>query len=366
MHTHQRVIKLIRKAELGDVKSQFDLASLYYTVKFVEQNYEIARYWFEKAAAQGHEDAIFNLRLCEMKMNTNIVKNAILSILNYKSETMANYLYTKKRNIIRDYSETFFIWYFKIIGNTICKKLNISTKNNREERNIIYTQLIDILKNDNHISYAFYQKYIDVFSLYCILDHRYNDVLEIDDYKDILDLLLIKFSTNISRYSNEDEEESTKQILEISILQDISEQYFIDKILDYMGKLYGIELPTDKFFLHFLYIYLLVIHCLSAIRLNKVDFPTQLGNDPEKIIKIILNNQYIENILYFEYRDIYHSMYFFVNDLLSIEDFHNILILFITKGSSFNKLLTVTAFPMVDDNQCLNYIKSSYESPRNI
>lgn len=48
---------IFRAEELNEVKIQYRLAVIYQTGDRTEQNLEQARYWFERAAAQGHEDA---------------------------------------------------------------------------------------------------------------------------------------------------------------------------------------------------------------------------------------------------------------------------------------------------------------------
>ena len=43
---------LIKKAEAGDKKAQYDLGRCYLFGKMVEQNYDIADSWFQKVAEQ--------------------------------------------------------------------------------------------------------------------------------------------------------------------------------------------------------------------------------------------------------------------------------------------------------------------------
>lgn len=55
--TPQEIDTLTKKAEAGDVETQFDLANAYYE----QQDYAKAKWWWKKAAAQGLADAKFNL-----------------------------------------------------------------------------------------------------------------------------------------------------------------------------------------------------------------------------------------------------------------------------------------------------------------
>ena len=55
---------LTAKAEKGDAEAQYNLAKCYYDGKEVEQSFEKAAEWFEKAAQQGYAKAQYFLGLC--------------------------------------------------------------------------------------------------------------------------------------------------------------------------------------------------------------------------------------------------------------------------------------------------------------
>lgn len=51
----------IEKAEQGDVEAQYNLGTMYYEGKGIEQSDEKAFYWWLKAAEQGHMNAQFQV-----------------------------------------------------------------------------------------------------------------------------------------------------------------------------------------------------------------------------------------------------------------------------------------------------------------
>ena len=52
---------LLQAAEQGRAESQVSLGFMYHNALGVPQDYQQARYWYEKAAAQGNADAQYNL-----------------------------------------------------------------------------------------------------------------------------------------------------------------------------------------------------------------------------------------------------------------------------------------------------------------
>ena len=53
--------QLLKYAEAGDLKAQWDLSNMYYEGNGVTQDNEKAFYWTSKAALQGHITSQFNL-----------------------------------------------------------------------------------------------------------------------------------------------------------------------------------------------------------------------------------------------------------------------------------------------------------------
>lgn len=49
--------ELIKQAEQGDAKAQFQLGLAYYNGESINRNYSKAYYWFQKAVEQGNNDA---------------------------------------------------------------------------------------------------------------------------------------------------------------------------------------------------------------------------------------------------------------------------------------------------------------------
>lgn len=54
---------VVKAADLGHPQAEYNLGYYYYTGTVVEKDKEKAKYWFEKAAAQGNTDAKFNLNI---------------------------------------------------------------------------------------------------------------------------------------------------------------------------------------------------------------------------------------------------------------------------------------------------------------
>jgi len=50
------------KAENGDMQAQFDLALCYQTGEGIKKDMKKAKFWYMKAAGQGHQEAGFILR----------------------------------------------------------------------------------------------------------------------------------------------------------------------------------------------------------------------------------------------------------------------------------------------------------------
>ena len=57
----QIIPKLLKAAEKGDVKAQYNLGVLYHTGKGVDKDYAQAALWYRKAAEQGNGKAQFYL-----------------------------------------------------------------------------------------------------------------------------------------------------------------------------------------------------------------------------------------------------------------------------------------------------------------
>lgn len=56
-----------RKAEQGDAKAQANLGLMYAEGKGVKQDLAMAKFWYEKAAAQGDADAIERVKKMKSK-----------------------------------------------------------------------------------------------------------------------------------------------------------------------------------------------------------------------------------------------------------------------------------------------------------
>jgi len=61
---NEKITKLIKEAEAGNVDAQYDLAYCYWDGDGVEKDLHKAVYWFTKSAEQGFADAQYNIALC--------------------------------------------------------------------------------------------------------------------------------------------------------------------------------------------------------------------------------------------------------------------------------------------------------------
>lgn len=60
-HMSDKAREYLEKAEAGDAQAMYDLGNSYFNADGVVQNYEKAKYWYEKAVEKGNTDAMLNL-----------------------------------------------------------------------------------------------------------------------------------------------------------------------------------------------------------------------------------------------------------------------------------------------------------------
>jgi len=111
--------RMVKQAETGDVKAQYDIAMMYLKGRGVEQSDKQARYWLTKAAARHDEKAITRLGILNYKGEggkTDYKKAAKLFSQVSQNSTLAQYylgeMYAEGSGVEKNH-ETAIAWYKK-------------------------------------------------------------------------------------------------------------------------------------------------------------------------------------------------------------------------------------------------------------
>lgn len=113
------VVELTRKAELGDVNSQYELGIMYQKGEGIPQNYKNAYIWFSLAAAKGHNEAIKKRNIIEEKLTREQLGKAqdlavskqvfIDSLINYKEKPLPDQKSVNGRFVTNSNAGTLFV-----------------------------------------------------------------------------------------------------------------------------------------------------------------------------------------------------------------------------------------------------------------
>lgn len=221
--TEQALEQIRQVAETGHAKAAYFLGAYYQKVIQIEENFIKALKWYQKAAEQRHQKAIFKLGYLHLKGLGNVPQDYSLAIKYFKNSTypMASHWLAKLQHfgygMVQDKTEAKKLLSQNYIANSKSLIAQIEQQENKPNRlsNYKHNNIQDCkdMKEDYFSTYSLHQKYKGR-----VLQYEWSGKQLIKTFP-----IAITFKENGKRYKIEwqnNEYEGTTTVLENSLLPD--------------------------------------------------------------------------------------------------------------------------------------------------